>query len=160
MNPTTQKRSASVWLILGIIVVVAIGAGIYEFNGRTSQETRERATIDSLIASWRSVSKTFSSKAGESGNFNNPDKIQFISSDTMLVHYDDGLVDHISVVQKKDNSFVELKNIGVKSVIPLDSWVELVKTYGDIHYRPMNYHFDVNKWVLVPENTFVVYRAA
>lgn len=127
----------------------------------TKNEKAERITINSLIASWKTVSKTFSVKAGESGSFNLPDKIQFISSDTMLVHYDDGLIDHMSVVRMKGNSFVELKNVGVMSLLPNDSWLELVKKYGDVNYRGQNYqNYDGKGWVNVPENIFVVHLPA
>lgn len=121
-----------------------------------SQSSNENGLIQQLLASWKSTQSAFSVKAGESGTYNLPDKIQFISTDTMLVHYDDGLVDHISVLQLKNDIFTELKNVGVMSTMPLDQWQTLVSTYGDVNYPFSNYQSsDYKTFVKVSGNIFV-----
>jgi hypothetical protein len=95
--------------------------------------------IENLRTSWLITQNSFSVKAGESGTYNKPNKVQFISKDTLLVHYDDGLVDHTSILKYKNGAFNELKNVGVLSNFPLSEWQVIVKTYGDQNFSPINY---------------------
>jgi hypothetical protein len=118
--------------------------------------SNENGLIQQLLASWNLTQSKFSLKAGESGTYNLPDKIQFISTDTMLVHYDDGLVDHISVLQFKNDTFTELKNVGIMSTMPLDQWQTLVSIYGNVNYPFSNYRSsDYKTFVKVSGNIFV-----
>jgi uncharacterized protein YneF (UPF0154 family) len=121
-----------------------------------SQTPSENELIQKLLTSWKTVQLSFSSKAGESGTFNAPSKIQFISSDTMLVNYDDGLVDHVSVVRYKNNSFTELKNVGVMSTMSMTQWQGIVSTYGNAGYAYSNYQSSNYKnFSKVSSNIFV-----
>lgn len=104
-----------------------------------SQTPTENKIINDLRTSWMTTQSKFSSKAGESGTYNQPSKVQFISNDNLLVYYDDGLVDHISVVQYKNGTFTELKNVGVMSTMSMGEWQTLVKTYGDQNFSASNY---------------------
>jgi len=130
----------------------------------TSQVPSEDTLIKQLLSSWATTQSKFSSKAGESGTYNQPSKVQFIAKDTFLVYYDDGLVDHISILQFKNGIFVELKNVGVMSTMPLNQWQTLVKTYGDQNFSVSNYATDIlrngkqvsyTELTKVPENVFV-----
>jgi hypothetical protein len=104
-----------------------------------SQIPSEDALIKQLLFSWIITQSNFSSKAGESGTYNQPSKVQFIANDTLLAYYDDGLVDHISILQFKNGAFVELKNVGVMSTMSLDEWQTLVMTYGSQNFSVSNY---------------------
>jgi hypothetical protein len=128
------------------------------------QVPSEDILIKKLLTSWVAIQSKFSSKAGESGTYNQPSKIQFIAKDTFFVYYDDGLVDHISILQFKNGTFVELKNVGVMSNMPLNEWQALVKTYGDQNFSDSNYTTDIlrngkqvsyTELTKVPENVFV-----
>src|ERR1035437_5740686 len=99
-------------IVLVVIIVIILGYILIRGNNAfgpylpstpasvltITVSSNENGLIQQLLASWKSTQSAFSVKAGESGTYNLPDKIQFISADTMLVHYDDGLVDHISVL--------------------------------------------------------------
>lgn len=181
----TQKGSANVWL-LAVIVILLIIVGYLLFmkkpaaenqqvtsspestntvsntNNNTisgqqvSQTPSENQIIQTLLVNWKSTQVKFSSKAGESGTFNPPSKIQFISADNMLVYYDDGLVEHISVVQFKNGSFVELKNVGVMSTVSQSQWQSLVSAYGNSIYTPSNYQSsDYKTFTKTSTNIFV-----
>ena len=124
----------------------------------------EDTLINQLLASWVATQSKFSVKAGESGIYNSPNKVQFIARDTFLVHYDDGLSDHISILQFKNGAVIELKNVVAKSTIPLDEWRALVKNYGDQNFSVSNYttyilrngkQISYTKLTKVPENVFV-----
>lgn len=181
----TQKGSVNIWLVV-IIVILVIALGYFAFmkkpivenqqlnsvsetpttNGisnssqtpvkTASQTPTEGEIIQKLLSSWKSTQSNFSVKAGESGTFNPPSKIQFISSDTMLIYYDDGLVDHISVIQYKNNNFTELKSVGVMSTMPLNQWQTLVNTYGNSRYSFSSYQSsDYKSFTKVSSNIFV-----
>lgn len=114
-------------------------SGQNETPTQTSSPTpSEDKIISDLHTSWVTTQSKFSSKAGES-TYNQPSKVQFISKDTLLVYYDDGLVDHISVVQYKNGIFTELKNVGVMSTMSMSEWRALVKTYGDQNFSASSY---------------------
>jgi hypothetical protein len=154
---------AIIVIVLGYILIRGNTFGPYlpptPGSARTitvSQASNENGLIQQLLASWKTTQSAFSVKAGESGTYNLPDKIQFISADTILVHYDDGLVDHISVLQFKNDIFTELKNIGVMSTMPLDQWQTLISTYGNVNYPFSNYQSsDYKTFVKVSRNIFV-----
>lgn len=152
---------AIIVIILGYILIRGNTFGPYLPPTPASVPTitvssNENGLIQQLLASWKSTQSAFSVKAGESGTYNSPDKIQFISADTILVHYDDGLVDHISVLQFKNDTFTELKNVGVMSTMPLDQWQTLVSTYGNVNYPFSNYQSsDYSSFVKVSGNIFV-----
>ena len=123
---------------------------------QVSQAPSENQIIQALLVNWKSTQAEFSLKAGESGTFNPPSKIQFISADTMLVYYDDGLVDHVSVVQYKNGIFVELKNVGVMSTMSQSQWQSLVSTYGNSVYDFSNYQSsDYKTFTKTSTNIFV-----
>lgn len=123
------------------------------------KQANENNLINKLLENWKEVQSKFFIKAGESGTYNAPDKLQFISSDTLLVHYDDGLADHNSVLQFKDDSFVELSFIKnkVRDKIPGDAWKEIVNQYGDKNYSIANYIIDSGVSKKVMDNIFPYY---
>lgn len=170
-----QKGSVNVWLVV-IILILLVLVGYFVLikkptteiqqinittetikNNISNNETSiENDFIQKLLSSWKITQSKFSTKAGESGTFNPPSKIQFISADTVLAYYDDGLVDHISVVQLKNNSFVELKNVGVMSTMTQAQWLTLVNTYGSTNYPVSNYQSsDYKTFSKVSSNIFV-----
>ena len=182
---TLQKGSANVWLV-AVIVILLIIVGYLLFMKKPTAENRqvtsspestdtvsntnnntilgqqvfqttsENQIIQTLLVNWKSTQAKFSSRAGEGGTFNPPSKIQFISAYTILVYYDDGLVDHISVVQFKNGSFVELKNVGVMSTMSQNQWQSLVSTYGNSSYTPSNYQSsDYKIFTKTSNNIFV-----
>ncbi|MDO8569355.1 MAG: hypothetical protein Q7R89_01035 [bacterium] len=184
-----QKGFANIVLIVVIVMVVVGAVGYFAFVKKSepivqqptptqtntpaptptptptaSQVPNEDTLIKQLLASWVTIQSKFSSKAGESGTYNQPSKVQFIAKDTFLVYYDDGLVDHISILQFKNGTFVELKNVGVMSTMPINEWQALVKTYGDQNFSISNYTTDIlrngkqvsyTELTKVPENVFV-----
>ena len=105
----------------------------------TSQIPSEDVLIKQLLSSWITVQSNFLLKAGESGIYNQPSKVQFIANDTFIIYYDDGLVDHISILQFKNGAFIELKNVGVMSAMPLNEWQTLVSLYGNQNFSVSNY---------------------
>lgn len=124
----------------------------------------ESKILSHLLISWLTTQSKFSVKAGEGGIYNGPTKVQFISNDTMFVYYDDGLVDHISVLRYGNSVFVELKNIGVMSAMSLTEWQALVKIYGNQNFTPSNYttgisrngkYVEYEELTKVSENIFV-----
>ena len=172
-NPSNKKGSASI--ILVTIIVLLLGAVGYlavkkpsplpaPANEAPNYGANENKIISELQSLWVATQAKFAVKAGESGTYNQPDKIQFIASTTLLVHYDDGLVDHISVLRYQNGTFTELKNIGVMSTIPQDAWQALVNVYGDSKYTAGSYTTSILRngkgieypeLTKVPENIFV-----
>ncbi|OGZ01917.1 MAG: hypothetical protein A2946_02675 [Candidatus Liptonbacteria bacterium RIFCSPLOWO2_01_FULL_53_13] len=129
-----------------------------------TQAYGEDALIRQLLASWAVTQSKFSAKAGESGTYGSPGQLQFIAKDTLLVYYDDGLVDHTSVLRYKDGAFTELKHVGIMNTMPLNQWEALVKTYGDQNFPASSYttyvvrdgkFIDYKELTKVPENVFV-----
>ena len=163
-----KKYIGLIFLLLLAAVLVVEAYLIYQKNHQniyledgprpavSSRSQSENETIQKLLVSWKDTQGKFSSKAGESGTFNPPSRVQFISSDTLLVYYDDGLVDHISVLRFKNNLFSELKNVGVMSTMPQSQWQSLVSTYGDVNYPVSSYQSsDGKRFVKVSANVFV-----
>jgi len=169
----SEKGSANI--ILVTIIVLLLGAVGYlavkkpspvlaPANEIPNYAANENKIISDLRFSWVSTQAKFAVKAGESGTYNQPDKVQFIASTTLIVHYDDGLVDHISVLRYQNGAFTELKNIGVMSTIPQDAWQALVTVYGDSKYPTGSYTTNILRngkgieypeLTKVPENIFV-----
>lgn len=166
-----KKGSANIVLII-IIVLLLSAAGYLAASKRTlapanevpNYSASENKIVSDLLSSWVATQAKFAVKAGESGTYNQPDKIQFISANTLLAHYDDGLVDHISVLRYENNTFAELKNVGVMSAMALDAWQTLVGTYGDSKYPVGSYTTNILRngrgiefpeLTKVPENVFV-----
>jgi hypothetical protein len=160
-----QKGSTNVWLIV-IIVILLIVIGYLTLirtpvvdNQQVNsapQVLSEDEVIERLLSSWKITQSKFSIKAGESGTYNSPTEIQFISADTMFIHFDDGLVDHISLLQFKDNSFTELKLVGTMSIMSQTEWQDLVNMYGSEGYEVTNYELHtIGEIVKVPNNVFV-----
>ncbi len=170
-NPARKKGSANIVLII-IIVLLLSAAGYLAANKRTlapankapNYGASENKIVSDLLSSWVATQAKFAVRAGESGTYNQPDKVQFISTNTILAHYDDGLVDHISVLRHKNNTFTELKNVGVMSTMALDAWRALVNLYGDNKYPVGSYTTNILRngrgiefpeLTKVPENIFV-----
>lgn len=170
-NPLNKKGSTNI--ILVIIIVLLLGAVGYlamrnpsplPANEVPNYSANENKIVSDLLSSWIATQSKFAVKAGESGTYNQPDKIQFISANTMLAHYDDGLVDHISVLRYENGAFTELKNVGVMSTMALDAWQTLVSAYGDNKYPVGSYTTNILRngkgiefpeLTKVPENIFV-----
>jgi len=172
-NPQTKKGSANI--ILVIIIVLLLGVIGYlamknpsplpaPANEAPDYNANENKIIGELRSFWVATQAKFAIKAGESGTYNQPDKVQFIASTTLIAHYDDGLVDHISVLRYQNGTFIELKNVGVMSTMPQDAWQALVDVYGDIKYPVGSYTTNVFRngkgieypeITKVPENIFV-----
>ncbi len=168
-----MNKKGSVNIILVIIIVFLLATVGYLATGKRSlapvdevsnYDASENKTVSDLLSSWITTQSKFTVKAGESGTYNQPDKVQFISADTLLVHYDDGLVDHISVLGYENGAFTELKNVGVMSTMTLDAWQELVAVYGDSKYPESSYTTNILRngkgiefpeLTKVPENVFV-----
>gem|GEM_PF-6612242 len=150
-----------------MVIILLIGVGYFTFvkksvvNNETvlpimTETPTENEVIQLLLSSWKATQSKFVAKAGESGTFNAPSKIQFIAADTMLINYDDGLVDHISILQFQDNSLVELKRVGTMMRLTQSEWQALVKTYGDPAYPVSNYESsDYALFTKVAGNIFV-----
>lgn len=116
----------------------------------------EETIINNLLLTWKTTQANFSVKAGESGTYNQPSKIQFISTNTMLVYYDDGLVDHISVIRFDQGSFKELQNVGAMSTMSQSQWQTILNTYGLAGYPVSNYQSnDQRTFIKVVNNIFV-----
>lgn len=168
-NPANKKDSVNI--ILVIIIVILFGAIGYLAMRNPSpvpvisdSEANENKIVSDLLSSWIATQAKFAVKAGESGTYNQPDKIQFVSANTLLVHYDDGLVDHISVLRYENSLFTELKNVGVMSTMSQDAWQALVNAYGDNKYPASSYTTNIlrngkgiefTELTKVPENVFV-----
>ena len=158
-----MKRNIKI--ITTLILLVLIGWGGYElFAPRpvccalppTVEKMNEDKTLTRLINSWKVTQSKFSVKAGESGTYNAPDKVQFISADTVLVHYDDGLVDHISVLRFIGEEFIELKNVGVMNTMSQNQWKALFDMYGSTDYNMSNLQSnDKGLYIQVAKNIFV-----
>lgn len=175
-----NSKVGSVNMLLVIIIVLFVSALLYTTSKNKSINTDSSAAftpetlsspasvqsvpqtrndfevIQRILSSWTATQKTFVSKAGESGVYNPPSKIQFISPDTTLINYDDGLVDHISVLQFKDNAFKELKHIGMMNKMSSDQWKGLVSSYGSANFEVGNYESgDHKSFTKVSRNIFV-----
>lgn len=170
-NPAGRKGSANIVLII-IIVLLLSAVGYLAASKRTLAPTdevsnsgeSENKIVSDLLSSWVATQAKFAAKAGESGTYNQPDKVQFISANTLLAHYDDGLVDHISVLRYESRTFTELKNVGVMSTMAPDAWQTLVGVYGDEKYLASSYTTNILRngkgiefpeLTKVPENIFV-----
>lgn len=130
--------------ILVTVTILLLGVSGYFVSIASSPvPVSEDKIVSDLSTSWVATQSKFSSKAGESGTYNQPDKVQFISEDTLLVHYDDGLVDHISVVRHKKGVFTELKNVGVASTLSIGTWQMLVRDYGDRDFSAISYAISI-----------------
>ncbi|TSC59693.1 MAG: hypothetical protein LiPW15_713 [Parcubacteria group bacterium LiPW_15] len=172
-NPSSNKGSVNI--ILVIIIVLLLGTVGYlatrtpsplpaPANEAPDYNANENKIISDLLSSWVATQAKFAIKASESGTYNQPNKVQFIASTTLLVHYDDGLVDHISVLRYQNGTLTELKNVGVMSTMPQDAWQALVDVYGDSKYPVGSYTTNVFRngkgieypeLTKVPENIFV-----
>lgn len=127
-----------------------------DFRFIAAQTTSEDAIVKRLISGWKPTQSRFSRKAGESGTYNSPDRVQFIAPNVLLVHYDDGLVDLLSVLQFNEGTFSETEVLGSMSRMPSEQWKAVVQIYGDPNYSPQNYEEGIYpNLVRVPENVFV-----
>lgn len=158
-----MKKKVTISIVI-IIVALIVWAGYELFVPRpvccalppTAEKMNEDKTLTKLINSWEVTQSKFSVKAGESGTYNAPDKVQFISADTVLVHYDDGLVDHISVLRFIGEEFVELKNVGIMNTMPQNQWKALFDMYGDTKYKVASLQSnDKGLYVETQKNIFV-----
>jgi hypothetical protein len=160
-----QKGLTNVWLIVIIVILLVVIGYITLIKTPLVDNQQGNSTIDvlsedeviqKLLSSWKITQSKFSIKAGESGTYNSPTEIQFISADTMFIYYDDGLVDHISILQFKNNLFTELKLVGTMSKMSQTEWQDLVNMYGSEGYQISNYGPQpFEEFVKVPNNLFV-----
>jgi hypothetical protein len=126
--------------ILITVTILLLGvSGYFVFITSSPVPVSKDKILSDLGTSWVVTQSKFSSRAGESGTYNQPDRVQFISEDTLLVHYDDGLVDHISVVRYENGAFTELKKFGAASTMSIGAWQMLVKDYGDQDFSAISY---------------------
>ena len=147
-----------------ILVVCVVTIGYFVYTKTFVSAPSERQILSRVFTDWKQIQLQMTPKAGESGIFNHPTKIQFITRDTFFVYYDDGLVDHVSLVKYANGAFLELQYFGTMSAFPEDSWKSIIGIYGNDSYRIANYttgvsrngtYIDFKSLTKVPENVFV-----
>jgi hypothetical protein len=141
--------------VAGVLLVVCY----FVFTKKTSMYIApdlERSMVNMLLKNWTDFQSRFAVKAGESGTYNQPNKIQFIAPETVLVHYDDGLNDAISILRFYKSAFLEIKQLGSIDTLPEEKWKAIVKAYGDPNYIIQNFEEGIaSSMIKVSENIFV-----
>ncbi len=147
-----------------ILVICVITIGYFVYTKTFVSVPSESQILSRVLSNWKQIQIQLTPKAGESGTFNQPTKIQFITRDIFFVYYDDGLVDHISLLKYANGSFMEIQYFGVMSTFSEQSWKSLIGIYGNDSYHISNYttgisrngtYIDFKSLTKVPENVFV-----
>lgn len=150
-------------LITAGVVLIVIGL-LYALNIKPGNLSEE-AVVSNLVSNWQTFEKTIPDRPVLGAtDWNYPSIIQIISSDKLLVEYDDGHIVKYSVVSYAGkNNFAFVENVGKVNELSSDDWNLVELKYGNTSGAPVTFKHsppvlggtpNASDWKKVNENPF------
>lgn len=149
-------------IAVGVVIIIA---GLFYVSNFKQTSQKEELVIKNLIQNWKDFEKTISNRPVLGAtSWNYPTIVQIISSDKLLLEYDDGHIVKYSVVEYKKNGGVTfVEDVGKLNELSSDDWNLVLLKYGNSSGRPITFEYkpsssgaivNYEDWKIVDENPF------